>query len=200
MLYRVKDLSPEQKHAAERLLGHPVSDDVAVSIKSLDPATIIPSRFSPEERIAALRALDVKMTTIRKFSYLAKPATIFLFRNTVYSFWSIWRFNVGGVVSKEQIINTIWKLLKPSERPQDNAVQQIISHLRDVLKDGTRTIIKTVPKRGYSLPDVVITELTSAQLEAEAQAAALANLRSGEQPKESGETFQCRRILGLEIS
>jgi hypothetical protein len=58
MLYRVKDLSPEQKHAAEILLGHPVSNDEAVSIKSLDPATIIPSRLSPEERIAALRALD----------------------------------------------------------------------------------------------------------------------------------------------
>jgi hypothetical protein len=58
MLYRVRDLSPEQKHAAEVLLGHPVSENEAVSIKSLDPATIIPSRLSPEERIAALRALD----------------------------------------------------------------------------------------------------------------------------------------------
>lgn len=58
MLYRVKDLSPEQKHAAEVLLGHPVSDDEAVSIKSLDPATIIPSKLSPAERIAAMRALD----------------------------------------------------------------------------------------------------------------------------------------------
>lgn len=44
MLYRVKDLSPEQRHA--------------VSNNSLDPSTIIPSRLSPEERIAALRALD----------------------------------------------------------------------------------------------------------------------------------------------
>ena len=58
MLYRVKDLSPEQRHAAEILLGHPVSENEAVSIKSLDPATIIPSRLSPEERLAALRALD----------------------------------------------------------------------------------------------------------------------------------------------
>jgi hypothetical protein len=58
MLYRVKDLSPEQKHAAEVLLGHPVSDDEAVSIKSLNPATIIPSKLSPAERIAAMRALD----------------------------------------------------------------------------------------------------------------------------------------------
>ena len=58
MLYRVKDLSPQQRRAAEILLGRPVSDKEAVSIKSLDPATIIPSRLSPEERIAALRALD----------------------------------------------------------------------------------------------------------------------------------------------
>jgi len=58
MLYRVRDLSPEQRHAAEILLGHPVSDNQAVTIKSLDPATIIPSRLSPEERVAAMRALD----------------------------------------------------------------------------------------------------------------------------------------------
>jgi len=63
MLYRVKDLSPEQRHAAEILLGHPVSGNEAVSIKSLDPATIIPSRLSPEERIAALRALDERFAS-----------------------------------------------------------------------------------------------------------------------------------------
>jgi hypothetical protein len=58
MLYRVKDLSPEQKRAAEMLLGHPVSDDEAISINSLDPSSIIPSELSPKERKAALRALD----------------------------------------------------------------------------------------------------------------------------------------------
>lgn len=58
MLYRVKDLSPQQRQAAEILLGRSVSDQEAVSIQSLDPATIIPSRLSPGERIAALRALD----------------------------------------------------------------------------------------------------------------------------------------------
>jgi hypothetical protein len=63
MLYRVKDLSPEQRHAAEILLGHPVSENEALSIKSLDPATIIPSRLSPEERIAALRALDERFAS-----------------------------------------------------------------------------------------------------------------------------------------
>jgi len=63
MLYRVKDLSPEQRHAVEILLGHPVSENEAVSIKSLDPATIIPSRLSPEERIAALRVLDERFAS-----------------------------------------------------------------------------------------------------------------------------------------
>ena len=58
MLYHVKDLSPEQRHAAEILLGYSVSEDEAVSIKSLDPSAIIASTLSAEERIAALRALN----------------------------------------------------------------------------------------------------------------------------------------------
>jgi len=40
MLHQVKDLSPEQKHAAEILLGHAVSEDEAVSIIVLD-ATVL---------------------------------------------------------------------------------------------------------------------------------------------------------------
>ena len=58
MLYQVKDLSPEQKRAVEILLGHTVSEDEAVSIKSLSPSTVIASKLLPEERIEALRALD----------------------------------------------------------------------------------------------------------------------------------------------
>jgi hypothetical protein len=58
MVFQVKDLSPEQKHAAEILLGHPVSEDEAVSIKSLGPSTIMPSKLTAEERITALRALS----------------------------------------------------------------------------------------------------------------------------------------------
>jgi hypothetical protein len=54
----VKDLSPEQKWAAEILLGYPVSEDETVSIKSLGPSTIMPSKLSSEERIEALRALN----------------------------------------------------------------------------------------------------------------------------------------------
>jgi len=63
MLYQVKDLSPEQKRAAEILLGHAVSEYEAVSIKTLGPTTIIPSRLSPEERVEALRALEKRLPT-----------------------------------------------------------------------------------------------------------------------------------------
>jgi hypothetical protein len=58
MLHQVKDLSPEQKRAAEVLLGQAVSEDDAVSIKRLCPTTIIPSKLSPEERLEALRAIE----------------------------------------------------------------------------------------------------------------------------------------------
>jgi|ERR1035438_3620535 hypothetical protein len=66
MLYQVKDLSPEQRRAAEMLLGHPVSEDEAVSIKSLGPTTIIPSKLSPEDRVAALRALEKRWATAHR--------------------------------------------------------------------------------------------------------------------------------------
>jgi hypothetical protein len=66
MLYQVKDLSPEQKRAAEILLGHPVSEVDAVSIKSLGPATILPSKLSPEDRVEALRALEKRFATANR--------------------------------------------------------------------------------------------------------------------------------------
>ncbi len=58
MLHHVKDLSPEQRHAAEILLGHAVSEDETVSIKILGLSTLIPSKLSPEARIEALKALN----------------------------------------------------------------------------------------------------------------------------------------------
>ncbi len=58
MLYHVKDLSPEQKQAAEIQLGHSVSEDEAVSIKSFELSRIVPSKLSPDERVSALRALE----------------------------------------------------------------------------------------------------------------------------------------------
>jgi hypothetical protein len=64
VLYRVKDLSPEQKHAAEILLGQPMSDDESIIIKRLSPSTIIPSQLSPEERSAALLALNERFAAV----------------------------------------------------------------------------------------------------------------------------------------
>ena len=58
MLYQAKDLTPEQKHAAEVLLGRPLSDEEAVSIKSVNPSLILASKLSPEERRRALRTLE----------------------------------------------------------------------------------------------------------------------------------------------
>jgi hypothetical protein len=61
MLHHVKDLSPEQRHAAEILLGHAVSEGEAVSIKRLGLSTLIPSKLSPEARIEALKALNERL-------------------------------------------------------------------------------------------------------------------------------------------
>lgn len=57
MVYQVKDLSPEQRQAAEILLGRPVSEDEAVIVRSVG-SSILPARLSPEERILALRGLE----------------------------------------------------------------------------------------------------------------------------------------------
>ena len=66
MLYQVKDLSPEQRHAAEILLCHPVSENEAVSIRSLDPSAIVPSKLSPDERLAALKALNERFARVSR--------------------------------------------------------------------------------------------------------------------------------------
>jgi hypothetical protein len=57
MLHHVKDLSPDQKRAIENLLGHPVSEEESVSIKSIRPSAIIPPQLSPDERKEALEKL-----------------------------------------------------------------------------------------------------------------------------------------------
>ena len=66
MLYQVKDLSPEQKRPAEILLGNSVSEDQAVSTKSLGPTTLISSKLSPEERVEALRALEQRFANANR--------------------------------------------------------------------------------------------------------------------------------------
>jgi len=58
MMHRVKDLSPEQRLTVEALLGRSVSNDEAVSIRAVVPATVIPSRLSPDERADAMRRID----------------------------------------------------------------------------------------------------------------------------------------------
>ena len=63
MLYQVRDLSPEQKLAAEILLGHPVSEDESVSIKSIGPSTVIASSLSLDARLDALKALSARFAS-----------------------------------------------------------------------------------------------------------------------------------------
>ncbi len=58
MLHHVKDLSTEQKLAIEALLGRAVSNEEAVSVKAVNPASIIPSTLSAEQRMEAIRQLD----------------------------------------------------------------------------------------------------------------------------------------------
>jgi hypothetical protein len=43
------------------LLGYPVSEDEAVSIKRLSPAIVTASKLSPDARIAALKALSERL-------------------------------------------------------------------------------------------------------------------------------------------
>jgi hypothetical protein len=57
MLHHVKDLSPEHRRAVENLLGRPVAEDEAVSIKGIRPSAILPSRLSSEERREALERI-----------------------------------------------------------------------------------------------------------------------------------------------
>jgi hypothetical protein len=58
MLYRVKDLSPEQKLAVEDLLGRSVSENDSVSIKALASSALVPSKLSDEQRQEALAKLN----------------------------------------------------------------------------------------------------------------------------------------------
>jgi hypothetical protein len=58
MLHRVKDLSADQKLAVEALLGRAISNEEAVSVRAVVPASVIPSSLSSQERIEALRQID----------------------------------------------------------------------------------------------------------------------------------------------
>jgi hypothetical protein len=67
MLYHVKDLTPEQRQAAQILLGRPVAEDEAVSIRIVSPAIGLPPKLSPQERIEAFKALE------ERFSKMPRP-------------------------------------------------------------------------------------------------------------------------------
>ncbi len=58
MLHPVKDLSPEQRRAIESLLGRKVSEEEAVSIKSIRASSILAPNLTAEERKKALERLD----------------------------------------------------------------------------------------------------------------------------------------------
>ena len=58
MLHPVKDLSPEQRRTIESLLGHEVSEEEAVSIKSIRPSSILAPDLTEAERKDALDRLD----------------------------------------------------------------------------------------------------------------------------------------------
>ena len=64
MLHQVKDLSPEQRHAVESLLGRPVALDESVVISSIRSSATIPSRLSPQEREDALEKLSQYFTKV----------------------------------------------------------------------------------------------------------------------------------------
>ena len=65
--------------------------------------------------------------------------------------------NVGKVVTKEQIMAAVW----PDVAVTDDSLVQCITEIRKAIADTDRTIIKTLPKRGYifeprlALPEVV---------------------------------------------
>ncbi|MEJ0076135.1 MAG: winged helix-turn-helix domain-containing protein [Alphaproteobacteria bacterium] len=66
--------------------------------------------------------------------------------------------NVGRLVSKQELHDAIW----PRVTVSDDALVQCVRELRQKLRDGDRTVIQTVPRRGYLLnatkdvPDVAL--------------------------------------------
>jgi DNA-binding winged helix-turn-helix (wHTH) protein len=57
----------------------------------------------------------------------------------------------GQMISREQITKEIWD----DYGNADEGLTQAISYLRKVLDDETKTLIETIPKRGYKLNGIV---------------------------------------------
>lgn len=55
--------------------------------------------------------------------------------------------NLGGLVTRDDLIAAVW----PNIAVTDDSLTQCISDIRKALGDQNRTILKTVPKRGYIL-------------------------------------------------
>lgn len=65
MIHRAKDLSPEQKIALERLVGHSISDQEDISIRVLQPAASI-SAARRQEIVAGLNAFFAQVDAQRQ--------------------------------------------------------------------------------------------------------------------------------------
>jgi adenylate cyclase len=53
--------------------------------------------------------------------------------------------NTGRLISKDELVTAVW----PNVTVGDDSLAQCMSELRNILNDGDRHIIKTVPRRGY---------------------------------------------------
>jgi DNA-binding winged helix-turn-helix (wHTH) protein len=62
--------------------------------------------------------------------------------------------NAGRLVAKRELHDAIW----PNVTVSDDSIKQCIRELRDKLGDSNRSLIKTVPRRGYLLDAAVSVE------------------------------------------
>ncbi len=60
--------------------------------------------------------------------------------------------NAGKVVTKEQLLASVW----PDVAVTDDSLVQCITEIRKAIEDAGRTIIKTLPKRGYIFQPSII--------------------------------------------
>lgn len=67
----------------------------------------------------------------------------------------------GSIVSKQEVINTLW----PNKVPTDETLRALIKKAREALKDNARSprYIKTIPTKGYLFIPVVVLQSTIVQ-------------------------------------
>jgi adenylate cyclase len=78
--------------------------------------------------------------------------------------------NAGRLISKDELVNAVW----PNVIVSDDSLAQCVSDVRHALNDPDRSIIKTVPRRGYlfAAPVSVRSQGNSPTVSAQAPAAA----------------------------